>query len=67
MDELQQRRMILDYVDTYGGISRAEAAELCQTSPNRAREILKYLVAEGSLNLVGERKASRYIRNANIA
>jgi ATP-dependent DNA helicase RecG len=59
-DPLQQERMILDYVGAYGSIARSQAAELCQISPVQARYLLKSLVDQGRLNLVGERRAARY-------
>ncbi|HEY7815980.1 MAG TPA: hypothetical protein VIC62_22235 [Nakamurella sp.] len=52
--------MILDYVDAYGANTRGQAAEPCQTSPMQARAILKRLVEDGRLRLVGERRAARY-------
>jgi ATP-dependent DNA helicase RecG len=52
--------MILDYVRAHGSIARSEAAELCQISPVQARYLLKGLVDQGRLNLVGERRAARY-------
>lgn len=61
-DPLQQRRMIIDYVEAYGSISRAQTAQLCQISPVQARRVLKGLVEEGTLQLVGERRGSRYQR-----
>lgn len=62
-DPLQQQRMILDYVDAYGSIARSQAAELCQVSPQQARQVLKRLVDEGSLELVGQRRGARYQRS----
>ncbi|MDO8150076.1 RNA-binding domain-containing protein [Isoptericola sp. b408] len=60
VDPLQQERMILDYVDAFGSITRGRAAELCQTSPPQARTILKRLVDGGRLRVVGERRTARY-------
>lgn len=59
-DPLQQERMILDYVRAYGAIARAQAAQLCQVSPQQARVILKGLVGAGRLRLVGEKRGARY-------
>jgi len=41
-------------------ILRSQAAELCQVSPVQARYLLKNLVQQGRLRLVGERRAARY-------
>lgn len=59
-DPLQQERMILDYVAAYSSITRGQAAQLCQVSPAQARNILKRLVDDGRLVLVGERRGARY-------
>jgi ATP-dependent DNA helicase RecG len=57
----RQEAMILDYVQTYGRITRSEAARLCQTSPNEARTLLKGLVVAGQLELRGERRGAHYV------
>ncbi len=59
-DPLQQERMILDYVQAYGSIARGQAARLCQISPSQARTLLKSLVVDGRLHLVGEKRGARY-------
>lgn len=64
VDPLQQERMILDYVSAYGSITRSQAAMLCQTSPQQARAMLKHLVEEDQLLLVGERRGARYVPSA---
>jgi ATP-dependent DNA helicase RecG len=61
IDPLQQERMILDYADAYGSITRGQAAELCQTTPTQARSVLKRLVEDGRLRLTGERRGARYV------
>lgn len=60
-DPLQQGRMILDYAQAFGSITRSQAAELCQTSPQQARVILKRLVDDGRLVLRGERRGAHYV------
>ncbi|MDL9947774.1 putative DNA binding domain-containing protein [Gordonia sp. ABSL11-1] len=61
IDPLQQERMITDYANAYGSITRSQAAELCQTTPTQARSVLKRLVDDGRLRLTGERRGARYI------
>lgn len=61
-DPLQQERMILDYVQAYGSITRSQAAQLCQTTPSAARSTLKRLVGDKRLRLEGERRGARYVR-----
>ncbi len=61
-DPIQQERMIADYVDAYGSITRSQAAGLCQLSPTQARTVLKRMVDRDELRLVGERRGARYVR-----
>lgn len=60
MDPLQQEQMVLGYVRSYGSITRAQAADLCQVTPVEARRLLKGLTDRAVLSLVGERRTSRY-------
>lgn len=55
--------MITDYVTAYGSINRSQAASLCQVSPRQARAVLKRMVEQEQLTLVGERRGSRYVRS----
>lgn len=61
-DPIQQERMIRDYVDAYGSITRGQAASLCQLSPAQARGVLKRMVEQGQLRLVGERRGAKYVQ-----
>lgn len=61
-DPIQQERMIGDYVDAYGSITRSQAAGLCQVSPTQARAVLKRMVDRKDLQLVGERRGAKYVR-----
>lgn len=61
-DPIQQERMIGDYVDAYGSITRSQAASLCQLSPTQARSVLKRMVDRADLRLVGERRGAKYVR-----
>ena len=61
-DPIQQERMIGDYVDAYGSITRSQAAGLCQVSPTQARAVLKRMVDREDLQLVGERRGAKYVR-----
>jgi len=56
--------MVLAYVDRWGSITRSKAAELCRLTPVQARAVLKRLVADGQLELRGERRGSHYVRGA---
>ena len=61
-DPIQPERMIGDYVDAYGSITRAQAAALCQLSPTQARGVLKRMIDRHQLRLVGERRGAKYVR-----
>lgn len=64
-DGIQQEHMVLRYVNAYGSITRAEAAELCALSPAAAGRLLQRLVKEGRLALHGERRWARYLAPDN--
>lgn len=66
-DSIQQEQMVLTYIDQHGSIRRAEAAELCQLSPNQASYLLRRMVGEGKLDMVGERRSARYVRPGDEA
>ena len=61
-DGPQQAQMVSNYIDAHGSISRGEAAELCGTSPEAARRLLKRMVDDGALVLEGDRRTARYRR-----
>ncbi|MBK5249931.1 MAG: putative DNA binding domain-containing protein [Actinomycetales bacterium] len=61
-DPIQQRQMILNYVDAHGRITRSQAAELSAISPTQASSLLRTLVQSGDLELRGERRGAHYIK-----
>lgn len=61
-DPVRQKQMIEQYVETYGRITRGQVMELCSVGPSAARSLLKQLVNEGRLQLVGERRTAHYVR-----
>ncbi len=61
-DPIQQERMVGDYVDAFGSITRSQAAGLCQVSPTQARAVLKRMVDRAELRLVGQRRGAKYVR-----
>lgn len=61
MDPLQQKQMVMDYVHTYGRVTRGQVAELCQLTSPEARRLLKSLTDDGRLELRGERRGSHYV------
>lgn len=61
-DSIQQEQMVLRYVHEHGEISRGDVVELCKVSPDQATRLLRKLVDGGQLRMVGERKATVYVR-----
>ncbi len=59
----QQEQMVLQYVKTHGRITRREAAELCQLSPDQAYRLLTRLTKAGQLIRHGAKKGTWYERN----
>ena len=60
-DALQQEQMVLTYVSRHGAITRREAAQLCQLSPEQAGRLLRRLRDERKLEQIGERRHARYV------
>ena len=61
-EPLQHEQMILQYLDKYGKITRAQAAELCLLSVNQAYRLLKSLEKRGILVAHGDKKGRYYER-----
>ena len=55
------RRAVLDFVAQHGSISRADAAELCDSTPDQASQLLRAMRDGDLLEMVGERRATRYV------
>jgi ATP-dependent DNA helicase RecG len=61
-EPLQQEQMVLQYVDKFGRITRADTCSLCQVGPYQAYRILKVLEEKGLLTARGERRGRYYER-----
>lgn len=59
-EPLQQKQMILQYVEAHGRITRSEVAELCQISPFQASRLLDKLVQEKKLRRHGKKRGTWY-------
>jgi ATP-dependent DNA helicase RecG len=59
-DGVQQEQMVLQYAQSHGRITRAEAAELCQLTSIQARYLLSRLTRQGLLRRSGTGKATFY-------
>ena len=51
---------VLNYVRTHGSISRREVVELWDLSENQAAYLLRKLVEQGELQMVGRGLSTRY-------
>jgi ATP-dependent DNA helicase RecG len=58
---IQQEQMIAAFVESYGRITRGQAADLLQLQPLQARYVLQRMTATGKLELRGERRAAHYV------
>ena len=63
---IQHEKMILEFVETYGRITRSQAADLCQLGGREARGVLERLVRKGELVVRGEKRGSYYERPAGV-
>ncbi|MGE5549103.1 MAG: helix-turn-helix domain-containing protein, partial [Bacteroidota bacterium] len=59
-EAIQQRQMILQFVDKHGSISRSEAASLCRINSTQAYRLLQDLEEEGIL--VPTMRRGRFVR-----
>ena len=53
--------MILDYIKENGSISNVETCRILELKPTRVKEILRGMVNDGVLSVVGEKKQRRYV------
>jgi len=63
-EAMQQEQMVLQYVETHGRITRAEAAGLCKLSPDQTYRLLQRLTESGRLTRHGAKKGAWYERRA---
>lgn len=62
-EPLQQEQRVLQYVQTYGQVTRREVAELCRIGEFQAGRLLKGLVESGKLRLKGAGRGAYYELN----
>jgi ATP-dependent DNA helicase RecG len=60
-DRLQMEQMILDYVRSYGRITRRETMELCRVNARQAQYLLQQLVRAGKIVQSGRGRNTFYI------
>jgi ATP-dependent DNA helicase RecG len=66
IEPIQHERMILEFVETHGRITRSQAADLCQLGGREARGVLEKLVRKGELVVRGEKRGSYYERGVGV-
>jgi ATP-dependent DNA helicase RecG len=59
-DLIRQEAMVLQFVEAHGRISRRDVTELCSLGGDQASRLLRKLVREKKLELVGERRGAYY-------
>lgn len=61
-DEVQQRQMILNALDTEGRITRNQVMDLCLLNGPQAYRLLKKMCNKGEIEMIGNKKAAFYIK-----
>jgi ATP-dependent DNA helicase RecG len=60
-DRIQQEQMVLRYVESNGRITRRDVMNMCHLDRNQAAYVLRRLVDEGRLRLVGYGRGAQYV------
>lgn len=63
LDRLQMEQMILEYVRSYGRITRKEVMDLCRVNARQASYLLHLLVSAGRLERKGRRRYAFYVES----
>lgn len=61
-NSIQQRQMVLQYLEKHDRIKRSDVAELCRISPFQATRLLTKMVEEGEIRRHGKLKGTYYER-----
>ena len=61
-DPIQQRQMVLNYIDTHGSIKRSEVADLCRLSLPQAYHLLRRMKDSGEIMQHGTARNAYYTR-----
>ena len=64
-DRLQEEQMVSQFVNAHGRITRREVADLCKVDVTRAGYVLRRMVQEGKLKLLGRGRGAYYVRNGS--
>ena len=67
VDVIRREELVLKYVNEYGQITRQQASELCDMTPNQASYLLRSMTQSGSLVLRGERRGAHYVKPENTS
>ncbi len=60
-DAIQREQMVLQFVESFGEITRAKTSELCMISPDTASNLLRRMAGKGLLELRGSRRTAHYV------
>ncbi len=64
IEPLEQKRMVIQFIASYGRITRQQAADLCQLSSAQATRLLGRLRDRGEIAQVGSRRGAHYVNDA---
>jgi ATP-dependent DNA helicase RecG len=66
LDPIQHEQMIVQYIKTYGRITRRDAAELCRIDSRQAGRLLNKLKSRGTLMQIGARRGAYYVPGPSL-
>jgi ATP-dependent DNA helicase RecG len=61
-DRIQHEAMILQFIDAFGSVRRADVIELCAMAPKESSKLLNDMTRRGVLHRNGERRGTFYTR-----
>ena len=62
INRAQRERLVMNYVEANGSITRGEAAELCRIDSTKASSLLRRLRDQGRLRMDGSRRTAVYFK-----
>ena len=67
MSTIQEMGMIESHIDEFGTISRQEVLILCRCEKRHANYLLRKMVDQGRISVIGKGRNTQYKRNGKIA
>lgn len=65
MTAIQEMGLIDRHIEEFGKITRIETAKLCNCDSNHAYYLLRKMMEEGHIRIVGKGRSSYYVRLKN--